>query len=151
MQWLTGSTGDWVLLALALYGLTSAIEHSAEFLRALRLKGRPTPILSLLVLTRNQEDQVEGFIRDLLTLVRREKTPYELVLVDLNSTDSTPAILERLADAEHVRLMKLPSDEPGPAYEAAHFLCAGKVSMVVDLRGRVDAPALLQTLHSVWK
>lgn len=151
MQWLTGSTGDWVLLALALYGLTSAIEHSAEFLRALRLKGRPTPVLSLLVLTRNQEEQVEGFIRDLLTLVRREKTPYELVLVDLNSSDGTPAILERLADDEHVRLMKLPSDEPGAAYEAAHFLCTGKVSMVVDLRGRVDAPAVLQTLQSVWK
>ncbi|HYF93339.1 MAG TPA: glycosyltransferase [Symbiobacteriaceae bacterium] len=150
MQWLTGSAGDWVLLALALYGLASAIEHAVELLRSLRHKGK-TASVSLLVLTRNQEEQIEGFVRDLLALVGRDGSLCELVLVDLASTDDTPAILDRLATEERVRVMRLPSDEPGPAYEAAHFLCAGKLSMVVDLRGKVDAPELLQTLQSVWK
>lgn len=150
MQWLSGSAGDWVLLALALYGLASAIEHGADLLRSLRPKAEAPP-LGLLILTRNQEEHVEGFVRDLMALVRREKLPCELLLVDLNSTDGTPAILERLAREEHIRLMKLPSEEPGPAYEAAHFLCSGKVAMVVDLRGRVDAPSLLQTLQVLWK
>lgn len=150
MQWLTGSTGDWVVLALALYGLASAIEHVADLARSFRMKGTPTPI-SLLVLTRNQEEQIEGFVRDLMALVRRDGTPCELLLVDLASTDGTPAILERMAREERLRLMRLSSDEPGPAYEAAHFLCTGKVTMVVDLRGKVDAPALLHTLQSVWK
>lgn len=150
MQWLTGSAGDWVLLALALYGLASAIDYGVDFLRALRRKEAAVP-LGLLVLTRNQEDQIEGFVRDLLALVRRDGSACELLLVDLASTDGTPAILERLAREERIRLVRLPSDETGPAYEAAQFLCSGKVSMVVDLRGKVDAPALLHTLQSVWK
>ncbi|HWI52384.1 MAG TPA: glycosyltransferase, partial [Symbiobacteriaceae bacterium] len=133
MQWLTGSAGDWVLLALALYGLASAIDHIAELLRSFRLKGKKASV-SLLVLTRNQEQQIEGFVRDLLAMVRRDGNLCELVLVDLASTDDTPEILERLADEEPLRVMRLPSDEPGAAYEAAHFLCRGKVSMVVDLR-----------------
>ncbi|HWI65842.1 MAG TPA: glycosyltransferase [Symbiobacteriaceae bacterium] len=150
MQWLSGSAGDWVLLALALYGLASALEHGADLLRAFHKKGQPVR-LSLLVLTRNQEEQIEGFVRDLLALISRDGTVCELVLADLASTDGTPAILERLAREERVRLMRLPSDEPGPALEAAHFLCTGKVAMVVDMRGKVDAPALLHTLQSVWK
>lgn len=150
MQWLTGTPGDWVILALALYGLASALEYAIGQIRVFLRGRRAGAPISLLVLTRNQEEQIEAFLRQLLPLLRREE-PGELLFVDLASTDGTVAILERFARDEHIRLVQLPSSEPSEAYEAASFLSPGRVAVVVDLRGKIDAPAVLHTIESVWK
>ena len=147
MEWLTSSPGLWVLLALALFGLCSAIGVVIRWIRA--AYDRATP-LSFLVLTRNQEHQIEGFIRAVLSGLRGSPRKCELVLVDLASTDSTPYILERLARKEQIGLVRLKSQEPGEAFTMAHFLAQGRVAIVIDLRGPADAPTVLRTLREIW-
>lgn len=147
MEWLTGSPGIWLLMALALFGLYSATSALVRWIKATAERATP---LSFLVLTRNQEHQIEGFVRAMLSGLRGSPRTYELVLIDLASTDATPYILERLARKEQIGLVRLQSQEPGEAFTMAHFLSQGRVAVVVDLRGHADAPTVLRTLKEIW-
>jgi hypothetical protein len=152
MHWFTGSPGIWLLLALAACGLASMGSLGMRWLRTARRPETPVPF-SFLVLTRNQEHQIEGFLRALLGLLRqspRVAGVCDIVLVDLASTDATPYILERLARTENLRLVRLESDQVATGLEMAQFLSRGQLSTVIDLRGEVDVPAVLRTLHMIW-
>jgi hypothetical protein len=151
MTWLTGPTGIWVLLALAGYGLVSILGVVARWAQSLLHPGGPAGF-SLAIITRNQEHQIEGFLREVLDLLRQPRRSvgtWEVLLIDLGSTDATPSIAERLAREGHIRLLKLASVEPAVAYEMAHFLSEGKVSLLVDLRGKVDAPSVISRLQAI--
>lgn len=152
MDWITRSPGIWLLLGLAWFGLVCAIGFGVRWLRMLG-RGETAGPLSFLVLTRNQEHQIESFLRALLSTLRhspRASGCCEVVLVDLASTDATPYILERLARSESLRLVRLSSDQLASGLEVAQFLSRGRLSTVIDLRGEVDAPSLLRTLQSIW-
>lgn len=154
MQWLTGSSGVWLLLALALYGLACALTEAQQLLRRM-LRRENAASLTLLVLMQNQAQEAEGVVRALLDLVGRSPLSdgeFDLLLVDLGSTDETPAILERLAQkAEHIRTVQLPSDQPANIYEIARSLCHTDLVILADLRGRTAHPSVLHTLQRIWE
>ncbi|HYG59204.1 MAG TPA: glycosyltransferase family A protein [Symbiobacteriaceae bacterium] len=147
MEWLSGSPGSWFWLALALYGLYAAAGAVGRWVQTASGKASP---LSFVVLTRNQEHQIEGFLRSMLSGLRASPRRCELVLVDLGSTDATPYILERLVRNERVGLIRLETQEPGEALTVAHFLSQGHVAVVVDMRGQARASSVLETLRAIW-
>jgi hypothetical protein len=153
MAWLTGSSGIWLLLALAVYGLATILGVAVRWARSLQPRASAAGI-SLAVITQNQEHQIEGFIRDVMELLRQPRRPFgswEVLVIDLGSTDATPTIAERLAQDGHIRVLKLDSVEPAAAYEMAHFLAEGRISLIVDLRGNVLAPAVISSLQAIWQ
>ena len=79
----------WGLLALAAYGLASAVSHVVELIGRVRPAGEP---VAYVVLVRDQADRIEA----VLDRIARE-VDGELVLVDLGSSDESAAILTRLA------------------------------------------------------
>ncbi len=152
--WADATPGAWVLLALALYGLAALLLDLAGMLRRLLLTNSEVT-LSILVLVHNQEHQIEGIVRTLAQRDRREALAagqWELILVDLESTDDTPIILERLArQFEHLRVVSLPTERAPTACEAALFLCRSPVTLLVDMRHAVDGDRLRKPLAHIWK
>lgn len=150
MGWLP----DWLLLWLAGWGLISLV--AVLVLKAARLRAmrKPLPALYILVIVQNQEQQIEGFFRELASEVWESAPfagPCELVLVDAASDDNTPLILERLVRRyPRARLVRLSADQARTACEAAHFLCQGPVAVTIDLRGRESPATALRILHGMW-
>jgi hypothetical protein len=145
--------GVWLLLAFALYGLAGAMAQGYRLFRwGIRPHARHG--ISLLVLVQNQEQQIEGFVRSLIAHVRGRSTLSvhgELLLVDLASVDETPLILERLVRQDpQLRLVRLPDGAPPPVLESALFLCSGRVALMIDLRGKVDAAQVLHIFSTIW-
>ena len=54
--------------------------------------------LSLVVPARNEEECIEETITDIIDKLKREDIDFEIVVINDNSTDSTPQIIERLAN-----------------------------------------------------
>lgn len=154
LLWMDSHPGAWTLLALALYGLIALLLDTASVLRrAGRDQGHGS--MSILVLIHNQEHQVEGVVNYLASRIWRgapEAGRLELLLVDLESTDDTPLILQRLARRyEHVRLVTLPRYQIQNACEAALFLCRSPVTLLVDLRHNINAEGILRATAAWWK
>jgi len=143
---MSASLGSWALLALALYGLVAAIEQLARMLRLARSRsGERLP--AVIVLIHNRADQVEGLVEWLVEFCRGRLA--ELVLLDLDSTDETPLILERLGRRHPgIRHARLNGDR---AWESALFLSRSPVSLVLDLRQPVTLGTLRSGLLAIWK
>lgn len=142
MAWLTGSSGIWMLMAMAVYGLYVAVETLAGRLVPLWPGARGTP-LRVAVVTQNHAEQIEGFLRSLLGIMGRaqsRETP-SLMLVDLASSDDTPDILDRLARDGGLELVRATPEQIGDC------LAAGGVTLVVDLREGADSRILLNTMR----
>lgn len=137
-----------------MYGLVTLLLDTAAFLQR-TLRDRASVALSMLVLIHNQEHQIEGVVRTLAThgwWNRLGGGRWEVLLVDLDSTDDTPIILQRLArQYEHVRLVTLPRDQAASACETALFLCRSPVTLLVDLRHNVNIEGLLRGITTGWQ
>lgn len=135
---------DWVVIALAAWGVVSL---ALQLARALAHSKVPTPrFRSTLLLVHNQEEQIEGVIRLL-----SQGLPGTLVVVDVNSTDDTPRILERLVAGEpDIRLVRLSAEQAERACETGLFLCRDPLTLVLDLRTKVDARKSLSILGHRW-
>jgi hypothetical protein len=145
--WQMRTLFDWVLLAFALYGLFAAINHATTTLGDIGTRTARNS-LGILVIAENQEDQIEGFLRGLTTAGIRPAQG--LFVVDLASTDDTGYIMDRLArDDAGIHVLHLPLQDPSP-YESALFLCRSQMTVVVEMRGEVDAVELLNTMQSIW-
>lgn len=148
--WPGGGLGDWILFALALYGLFSLVIEVLQLLLQV-IRGTRQVGLSVLVLVHNQEHQIEGLVRSLARQGWGSARDWELVLVDLDSSDDTPLILERLArQFEHIRLVRLPRDHVHSVCDTALFLCRSPVTLLVDLRYGASANAILAAVRSKW-
>ncbi|MGE5672741.1 MAG: hypothetical protein ACM3XM_02485 [Mycobacterium leprae] len=138
-----------VVWLLALYGLVCLVWEISRFLRL-----RAAPVLSLLLLVHNQEQQVEGFLRSLLGLLRNSSglsRDCRLLVVDLASTDQTGSILARLAQADPaIRFLRLAPEEMAEAYQLAHQ-DAPDVALSVALTGRTEAREVLKLLAAICR
>lgn len=147
----TGAAGDLIWLSLALYGLTALLVEVAHFLRRLQT-ARDQPTLSVLVLVRNQEEHLEAIISRLEQQPWGAEFQWELILVDLDSTDDTPLILGRLARGRtHMKLLHFPSQTYDHACDAAVFLCRHPVVFLLDLRLPGSGLKALRSLSRKWK
>lgn len=149
-QWL-GAAGGLIWVSLALYGLAALLMEAVRLLRELRT-GRRTPALSVLVLIKNQEEYLEEIVDRLEQQPWGEELQWELILVDLDSTDATPDILSRLSrERAHGKVVHFPSQAHEHVCDAAIFLCRHQLVLLVDLRLPGSGSKVLQALTRQWK
>lgn len=86
-----------ILWVLALYGLIEIIKTIIYTYTYTNLK--PNGIY-IIVAVKNQANKIEGFMRSLLfkVLYGKEENIKDLIVVDLNSTDETKQIIEKLSN-----------------------------------------------------
>lgn len=85
-----------VLWVLALYGLFEIIKTIIYTYTYTNLKSDG---IYVIVAAKNQEKKIEGFVRSFLfrLIYGKEENIKDIIVVDLNSTDETKQILEKLA------------------------------------------------------
>lgn len=128
---------EWIILALALYGVMEFLQHAARTLRRWR-KPQRLP-MSIIILLHNQEEQVEALVRNLCSSIGQigaiGEWAEEILLVDVESTDQTPAIVDCLIrEHQNLRTVRLPRSQGLSACDTALFLCRGPMALVIDLR-----------------
>jgi hypothetical protein len=139
---LLGTSGLWLLLVM--YGLVCVAV-------TWRYREGGTGRVGCLVLTHNQEHQIEGAVRALTAWLERAEAEHcRLVLADLASTDQTPLILERMAAEHGARVLRLPPSAEITLQELLASLPADGPSLLIDLRGQADHARLLQRLPRKW-
>ena len=86
-----------IFWTLAIYGLFEIIKNIIYVYSYTKLKSSG---IYLIVATKNQEDQIEGFMRSMIfkILYGKEDTVKNIILADLNSDDDTKEIEKKLAD-----------------------------------------------------
>lgn len=122
------------------------------YLAARRPRGmfRPWPAISLLVLVRNQETVIEGFIRELLRLVASSRClAVDVTVVDSGSSDATPQILERMGRRLPIKVVAWGEGPyPGCCFLAAGYLaCDHPVALVLSLNEDSRVPDLLAAVE----
>ncbi len=85
-----------VLWVLALYGLFEIIKTIIYTYTYTNLKADG---IYVIVAAKNQEKRIEGFLRSLLfrIIYGKEESVKDIIVVDLNSTDETKKIMEKLS------------------------------------------------------
>lgn len=138
---------EWLLWVLALYAAGVLVAGVREAWRAYRRGARETPLVSFLLIVKDEEKVVEGALRRLVGRHGRgpDRGPdCEVVVVDDCSVDDTPRILRRLERryGGFVRLLRLDEDQPADADRPRDGLsaleqglrhCRGRVALVVDI------------------
>ena len=85
-----------ILWVLALYGLVEIIQTIVYTYTYTNLKADG---IYVIIAAKNQEKKIEGFLRSFLfrILYGKEENIKDVIVVDLNSTDETKEILEKLS------------------------------------------------------
>jgi hypothetical protein len=137
-----------ILLSLALYGLWHVVRDVWEAYHIHRVNDPMS--VSLLLIVRNTEQQIEGMIRYLLQEVAADSFWCELVIVDYASDDITPAILDRLAiDFPQLKVIHL-----APAARAVAdgmAFCQGEVVYVLDFVNRLRCERFMNTVGRIMQ
>ena len=86
-----------ILWVLALYGLIEIIKTIIYTYTYTNLKADG---IYVIVAAKNQERKIEGFLRSLLfrIIYGKEENIKDVIVVDLNSTDETEKIIEKLSN-----------------------------------------------------
>lgn len=86
-----------ILWTLALYGLFEIIKTIINIYTYTNLKSDG---IYVIVAVKNQENKIEGFLRNFLfrIIYGKEENIKNIIAVDLNSTDETKQILEKLSN-----------------------------------------------------
>ena len=125
-----------VLISLALYGLYCLIREL--WLWAVMQQLAQGVSVSFLVVTRDAEQQVESLLRELVQKVEMADADCDIVILDRQSRDLTPAILDRLADQNPMLRVVHASDTVLSVAEALP-LCRGDVVHILDIGSRLTA------------
>ena len=93
-----------VLWVLALYGLFEIIKTIIDTYTYTNLRADG---IYVIIAAKNQERKIEGFLRSFLfrLLYGKEENIKDIIVVDLNSTDETKEIIEKLSkDYENIKM-----------------------------------------------
>ena len=93
-----------ILWVLALYGLFEIIKTIIYTYTYTNLKADG---IYVIIAVKNQEKKIEGFLRSILfrIIYGKEESIKDLIVVDLDSTDETPQILEKMSsDYEEIKV-----------------------------------------------
>ena len=84
-----------IIWTLALYGLFELVRSIINIFICTKLH---TDGIYVIVATKNQENYIEGFLRNLMfkLIYGKEEMIKNIIVVDLNSTDKTKDIVEKL-------------------------------------------------------
>jgi cellulose synthase/poly-beta-1,6-N-acetylglucosamine synthase-like glycosyltransferase len=144
---------QWTETFLSIVGALSLIYGAVAFLfvvglwrarRALRRDFERWPSVSLVLPARNEAKVLE---RTILSLLAQDYPgEWEIIAVDDRSTDSTPAILARLA-REHSRVRFQTISEPNPPSPKKHALAKGIEMATGEIICTTDADCLF---HPEW-
>ena len=106
------------------------------------------PVMTMVFLVRNQEDIIEGLIRDVYadTCI----TPIEVVVMDLGSDDQTRMILERLVENFPGFYCLISKDEP-ETLKRVYDLCHGSTIYFFDLTKSINYGLMSRTIHSILR
>lgn len=85
-----------ILWTLALYGLFELIKQIINMITYTNLKADG---IYLIIAVKNQEERIEGFLRSSLFRLLYGKEDYikDIIVTDLNSTDKTKEILNKMS------------------------------------------------------
>lgn len=96
-----------VVWTLALYGLFEIVKNIINICTCTNLR---TNGIYFIVATKNQENNIEGFLRNLMfkIIYGKEDIIKNIIVVDLNSTDNTRKIVEKLQEEyEQITILNL--------------------------------------------
>ncbi len=94
-----------ILWTLALYGLIDIVKIIINSLKNKRIESNG---IFIIVATKNQEHQIEGFLRSVIFRILYGKEEYlkKIIVTDLNSIDNTKEILEKFSnDYDEIKLV----------------------------------------------
>lgn len=134
----------WLVWCLAVAGLGLLVAGLGRILAvAVGRPASPRALVSLVLVLENAEDVVEDALRRAVLRYGwwSGATPaYELVVVDVGSTDDTPAIVERFARRHpgFIRLVRVaPGTTTARAVAYAALACRGETMVTLDLASLV--------------
>jgi len=104
--------------------------------------------VTLLLVVKDQEEWVEGFLRKAADCRKRWQPAMEMVVVDDHSQDGTVDILQRLREICSFELV-LPS-EGGGSFEAGLAGCRGAAVLCFDARGLKGNELLRAPLFNIF-
>ena len=86
-----------IIWTLAFYGLFEIIKNIKYICTYTKLKSKG---IYFIIAVKNQEEQIEGFMRSILfrVLYGKEENINDIIISDLGSTDNTKEILEKLQE-----------------------------------------------------
>ena len=96
-----------IIWTLAFYGLFEIIKNIIYICTYTKLKSKG---IYFIIAVKNQEDNIEGIIRNLMfrILYGKEEKIKNVIIVDLNSTDNTRKIVEKLQEEyEQLKILNL--------------------------------------------
>lgn len=136
--------GGWglIFILLAGYGALALVLHMTRLVRrALVRPATGSSPLSVVVLVRDQEQLIEGFLRTLTGMMSTSSG--EVIVMDTGSSDDTLRIVERLARRPGcLRLLR--RAVPMWLHELS---CQTRVAVLVDLQGAVAVRQVLDTVE----
>lgn len=94
-----------IFWVLALYGLFEIIKNIIYICTYTNFKSDG---IYIIIATKNQENKIEGFLRTLIFRIMygKEDCVKDVIVTDLNSTDDTMKILNKLAkDYDNIKVM----------------------------------------------
>lgn len=94
-----------ILWTLALYGLIDIFKICKDFFLHRRIESNG---IFVIVAAKNQELQIEGFLRSVIFKILYGKEEYlkSIIVTDLNSEDNTKSILEKFSqDYQEIKLV----------------------------------------------
>ncbi|MDN5347773.1 MAG: hypothetical protein PWP65_1337 [Clostridia bacterium] len=136
------------MITLGFLLLSLAIALFLSF-SALRRAGNREPIAPcLLLLVKDQADQIEGLLRDFWVWAHFRGRPVETVMVDAGSRDETPVILQKLAlyDPALTVVRELPGEEVNVRRLIGEYSSRGRL-VFLDIRAEKDFRALRRRLR----
>lgn len=125
-----------IMLSLAIYGGWLLIRDIWDMFIEPRLAQLPNA--SFLVIVKDCEQDIEDLMRYLVREIENNDSDCDIIVVDNNSSDLTPAILARLADENPILEIIRVTNGAKPVAEGLP-LCRGGVVHVLEIGRRLSS------------